>query len=81
MLRADDAIARLQTRFPAFATAVTPGAMEPMDRLVATAALEALQGRHNAEQAALAALRERAGAPGPAASVEAPPPERGFGVD
>jgi serine/threonine protein kinase len=75
----DDAIARLRTRFPTFATAVTPAAMEPMDRSVATAALEALQARHNAEQASLAALRERAGAPGPAASVEAPPPRaRGF---
>ena len=32
-----------------------------MDRAVAHAALEALQGRHNAEQAALAAMRERRG--------------------
>jgi serine/threonine protein kinase len=62
----DDAIERLKGRFPAFAAAVTPAAMEPMDRSVAKAALEALQGRHNAEQAALAALRERAGASGPA---------------
>lgn len=74
----DEAIARLEARFPAFAAAVTPAAMEPMDRSVANAALEALLGRHNAEQAALAAMRERAGAPGPAASVETPQQERGF---
>ncbi len=74
----DEAIARLKERFPAFAAALTPAAMEPMDRSVAKAMLEALQGRHNAEQAALAALRERAGAPGPAAAAETPQPERGF---
>jgi serine/threonine protein kinase len=72
----DDAVARLKARFPPFAAAQTPAAMEPMDRTVARATLEALQARHNAEQAALAALRERAGAPGPGASAE-PPSQRG----
>ena len=73
----DDAIARLKARFPLFATALTPSAMEPMDRTVASAALEGLQARHNAEQAALAALRERAGASTPGSAPQ-PPPERGF---
>jgi len=74
----DETISRLNARFPTFASAVTPAAMEPMDRSVANAALEALQARHNAEQASLAALRERAGAPGPSAPAETPPPSRGF---
>jgi serine/threonine protein kinase len=74
----DEAIARLKARFPLFASAITPAAMEPMDRSVAKATLEALQGRHNAEQAALAALRERAGALGPAPATDAPQSERGF---
>ena len=74
----DEAVARLKARFPTFASAVTPAAMEPMDRSVATAALEALQSRHNAEQAALAALRERAGASDTAGRVETPQRERGF---
>jgi serine/threonine protein kinase len=54
----DEAIARIRSRFPAFA----PGSAvpEPTDRAVLTAALQALQVRHNGEQAALAALRERA---------------------
>ena len=72
----DEAIARLKARFPMFASALTPAAMEPMDRSVVMAALEALQARHNAEQAALAALRERAGAADPAGRVETQ--HRGF---
>jgi serine/threonine-protein kinase len=56
----DEAIARLETRFPVFAAHVKHGSViAPMDRSVANAALEALQGRHNAEQAAIAALREQ----------------------
>jgi serine/threonine protein kinase len=56
----DDAIARLKARFPVFAAHVNAAAIvEPMDRSVANAALEALQVRHNAEQAALAALRDQ----------------------
>ncbi|HJR60855.1 MAG TPA: serine/threonine-protein kinase [Vicinamibacterales bacterium] len=54
----DDALAGIEARFPAFADAEAP--IVPMDRAVANAALEALQGRYNAEQAALAALHERA---------------------
>jgi serine/threonine protein kinase len=73
----DEAVARLRARFPAFASAVTPAAMEPMDRSVANAALEALQGRHNAEQAALAGLRERARAAGPG-TAETDEPRGGF---
>ncbi len=54
----DDAAFGIQVRFPAF---VDQSAFPPvMDRAVANAALEALQGRHNAEQAALAALQQRA---------------------
>lgn len=54
----NEALARIQSRFPAFA----PGSStpEPTDRAVLNAALQALQVRHNAEQAALAALREQA---------------------
>ena len=55
-----DAVARLEARFPVFAAYTHAAAVaEPMDRTVATAALEALQVRHNAEQAAVAALREQ----------------------
>ena len=54
----NDAVMRIKSRFPAFA-ANNPSA-EPTDRAVLNAALQALQVRHNAEQAALAALRERA---------------------
>ncbi len=53
----DEALARIQSRFPAFAPGSTTA--EPADRAVLNAALQALQVRHNAEQAALAALRER----------------------
>jgi serine/threonine protein kinase len=56
----DEAITRLQTRFPVFASHVSGTAIVgTLDRSVANAALEALQGRHNAEQAALAALRDQ----------------------
>ncbi len=72
----DDAIARLKARFPAFAAAVTPAAMEPMDRTVANAALEALQARHNAEQAALAALRDRAAGKTSSPADETPQQDR-----
>jgi serine/threonine protein kinase len=54
----DEALTRIRSRFPAFASGNT--AAEPTDRAVLNAALQALQVRHNAEQAALAALRERA---------------------
>ena len=54
----DEARARIEGRFQALAT--DESVIHPIDRAVATAALEALQMRHNAEQAALAALRERA---------------------
>jgi serine/threonine protein kinase len=56
----DDAVTRLEARFPVFAAHAHAAAVaESTDRTVATAALEALQVRHNAEQAALAALREQ----------------------
>lgn len=56
----NEAVERLETRFPVFAAHFKDAAIvEPMDRSVANAALEALQGRHNAEQAALAALRDQ----------------------
>jgi serine/threonine-protein kinase len=55
----DEALARLHRRFSLFdVDAQAP--VDSMDRAVADAALEALQVRHNAEQAALAAMRERA---------------------
>jgi serine/threonine protein kinase len=54
----DEAVSRIQARFPAFAT--EDRGLEPIDRAVANAALEALQVRHNAEKAALAALHQRA---------------------
>ena len=75
----DDAIARLETRFPVFAANVNAAAIvEPMDRSVANAALEALQVRHNAEQAALAALRDQqADALRSNAKAEAPASGRG----
>jgi serine/threonine protein kinase len=59
--------ARLRARFPGFAPGGgPPGAVpaERLDRSVAQAALEALQLRHNAERAALAAMREQATKPG-----------------
>jgi hypothetical protein len=54
----DDAAMRIKVRFPTFAE--TAGPVVQMDPAAAKAALESLQGRHNAEQAALATLRERA---------------------
>lgn len=54
----DEAVARIRARFPAFASGGSSS--ESADRAVLNAALQALQVRHNAEQAALAALRERA---------------------
>jgi serine/threonine-protein kinase len=61
----DDALAGIEERFQAFADAEAPPVF--MDRAVANAGLEALQGRYNAEQAAIAALHERAAdAPEPA---------------
>jgi eukaryotic-like serine/threonine-protein kinase len=57
----DEALQRLAQRFPEFARHSAPGAlMAPMEREVAASALEALQARHNAELAAVAALREEA---------------------
>ncbi len=57
----DEAVARLQARFPTFAAQARDASlMEPVDRAVAQAALEALQVRHNAELAALAAMRDGA---------------------
>jgi serine/threonine protein kinase len=57
----DEAIRRLQSRFPAFARAANGASLlEPMDRVAAHAALELLQTRHNAEVAAVAAMREEA---------------------
>lgn len=54
----DDAAARLAASFPLFARQDAPTSLlEPIDRDTASAALSALQTRHNAEQAALAALR------------------------
>ena len=53
----DEAVARLHARFPSFQRYADPSALlEPMDRIVGQAALEALQERHNAELAALAAM-------------------------
>jgi eukaryotic-like serine/threonine-protein kinase len=58
----DEALQRLAQRFPDFARHAAPGAlMAPMDKEVAMSALTALQARHNAELAAVAALREEAG--------------------
>lgn len=54
----DEAALKIQVRFPAFADPSAP--LPAMDPTVAKAALEALQTRYNAEQAALAALHERA---------------------
>jgi len=57
----DEALQRLAQRFPDFARHAAPGAlMAPMEKEVAASALAALQARHNAELAAVAALREEA---------------------
>jgi len=59
----NEAIARLQRRFPSFAKAAAGSSLlEPMDRVAAHAALEMLQARHTAELAAVAAMRERTAA-------------------
>jgi len=52
----DAALAAVRTRFPMFAD---PDSPPSIDKTAATAALESLQQRHNAEQAALAALHDR----------------------
>ena len=58
----DEAVSRLAQRFPDFARHAAEGTlMAPIDRDVAAAALTVLQARHNAELAAVAALREEAG--------------------
>jgi tRNA A-37 threonylcarbamoyl transferase component Bud32 len=57
----DADLARLQQRFRHFAPTTAPQG-DQIDRAVAQAALEALQLRHNAERAALAAMREQAAA-------------------
>jgi serine/threonine protein kinase len=54
----DDAATRIRVRFPAFADPSAPAVL--MDGVAAKAALQSLQGRYNAEQAALAALQQRA---------------------
>ena len=59
----DESVHRLQRRFPSFARAADGSALlEPMDRAAAHVSLEVLQTRHNAELAAIAALREEAAA-------------------
>ncbi len=76
----DADVRRLEARFPSFAenvrTSTPPGSM---DRSVAKAALETLQGRHNAELAAVAALREQAADALRPASTERTAPTRGVG--
>jgi eukaryotic-like serine/threonine-protein kinase len=54
----DDAALRMKVRFPMFAGESAP--LLPMDPAAAHAALESLQGRYNAEGAAIEALRQRA---------------------
>jgi serine/threonine protein kinase len=65
----DDAVLRIQVRFPAFAD--PSAAAAPMDGFAARAALQSLQGRYNAEQGALAALQQRA-----LDRMAPPPPQR-----
>ena len=50
---------RLKSRFASFAPAGSGAPSDRIDQSVAQAALEALQLRHNAERAALAAMREQ----------------------
>ena len=57
----DDASFRTQVRYPLFAEPSAP--VPSMDHAAAAAALEALQARYNAEQAALAELRARVSGP------------------
>jgi serine/threonine protein kinase len=54
----DEAALRIQVRFPAFADPSAPPA--PIDGAAARTVLQSLQARYNAEQAALAALHQRA---------------------
>jgi tRNA A-37 threonylcarbamoyl transferase component Bud32 len=54
----DEAVLRIQVRFPAFADPSAPAPV--MDGAAAKAALQSLQARYNTEQAALAALQQRA---------------------
>ena len=54
---------RLKSRFTAFAPTASGAPGDRIDPAVAQAALEALQLRHNAERAALAAMREQATKP------------------
>jgi serine/threonine protein kinase len=69
----DGALAALSARFRMFAD---PSSPPSLDKAAATAALEGLQQRHNAEQAALAALHERVTDSMRPASA-APPKSRG----
>lgn len=63
----EESVRRLHARFPSFARAADGSALlEPMDRAAARASLEVLQTRHQAELAAVAALREEAAAARPA---------------
>ena len=64
----DDAALRIQVRFPAFVESAAPTVT--MDGAAAKAALEALQARYNAEQAAIAELQQRVG------QLTPPAPER-----
>jgi eukaryotic-like serine/threonine-protein kinase len=54
----DEAALRIQVRFPAFADFSAPP--PPIDGAAARTVLQSLQARYNAEQAALAALQQRA---------------------
>ena len=54
----DEAALRIQVRFPAFADPAAAPA--PIDGTAARTVLQALQARYNTEQAALAALQQRA---------------------
>ena len=67
---------RLKSRFPAFAPGGSGAPSDRIDRAVAQAALEALQLRHNAERAALAAMREQVAKPKTAGR----PARRGAGM-
>ena len=74
----DDAVARVQRRLPTFQGYADPLAvLEPMDRQVAQAALEALQEWHNAEQAVYAAMRDSAQAV-PPRSLDGKTDDRGW---
>jgi hypothetical protein len=72
---ADDAAARLASRFSELANAATTGSVNESDRGAANEALEGIQISYNAEVAELAALRESTG---PASTAE-PEPEADAG--